>query len=233
MNRDKRISVYLADDHEIVLKGIISLFEFEPDLRLVGYTTHSGNVVPAVVQLKPQVLVLDLGMPGIPGGELIRTLRSIEGLRTQIVVFTMHKDISFVVQALDDGALGYVIKDADSFHLIEAIRAAARGLVYLSPPFSDEDLREYREQLRMSKMGIDLYEKLTPREREVLRYVAQGYTNREMAEMMHLSVRTVEKHRYNMMKKAAFKNRTEVIQFALRRGLILPPDAPETSRQQP
>ncbi len=227
MTRKKCITVYLADDHQIVLRGIISLLDLDPDLHLVGFTTESSKIVSEVMRLKPQVLVLDLGMPGIPGGEIIRTLRSMRTVNTEVVVFTMHKDISFVVQALDDGALGYVIKDVDSTHLIEAIRAAARGEVYLSPPFCREAIWEYQEQLRLSKGGVDSYDKLTPREREVLIYVAQGYTNREMASKMNVSVRTVERHRYNMMKKAAFKNRAEVIQFALRKGLIPPSDAGE------
>lgn len=218
------ITVYLADDHQIVLQGIISLVELEPDLRIVGFSTDGQAVIPDVMRLNPQVLVLDLGMPGIPGGEIIRTLHSMHTIETRIVVFTMHKDISFVVQALADGALGYVIKDANSSHLIKAIRAAANGETYLSPPFRQEEIWEYQEQLRRSKGTVDRYDSLTPREREVLIYVAQGYTNREMATEMHVSVRTVEKHRYNMMKKAAFKNRAEVIQFALRRGLIPPPD---------
>ena len=223
------ITVFLADDHQIVLKGIISLLEFEPDLCLAGYATQGDRVVAEVIRLRPQVLVLDLGMPGIPGGEIIRTLRSTPAVQTKVVVFTMHKDISFVVQALEDGALGYVIKDVDSNHLIQAIRAAARGETYLSPPFTQESVWEYQERLGRSKGVIDVYEQLTPREREVLIYVAQGYTNREMAAVMDVSVRTVEKHRYNMMKKAAFSNRAEVIKFALQRGLIPPSDEPGPS----
>ena len=223
------ITVYLADDHQIVLKGIISLIELESDLHLVGCTTNSDEVVSEVVRLKPRVLVLDLGMPGLSGGEIVRILHSMRTLGTEIVIFTMHKDISFVVQAMADGALGYVIKDVDSIHLIEAIRAAARGETYLSPPFTQDEVWEYQERLRRSKGAVDFYEKLTPREREVLTYVAQGYTNREMAAKMHLSVRTVEKHRYNMMKKATFKNKTEVIQFALRRRLIPPSDVEKFS----
>ncbi len=220
MIRRQHITVYLADDHQIVLKGISSLIDLEPDLHLVGCTTHSAEVAPAVIRLRPRVLVLDLGLPGIPGNEIIRTLHSMRTVHTKIVVFTMHKDISYVVQALDEGALGYVIKDADSAHLIEAIRAAARGEKYLCPPFTWEELESYREQLRRSKGGADFYEHLTRREREVLLYVAQGFTNKEIASILSLSVRTVEKHRYNMMKKASFKNKAEVVHFALQRGLI-------------
>jgi len=214
------ITVFLADDHQIVLRGICSLIDLESDLKLVGFTTQSAEIIPQVLRLRPQVLVLDLGMPGIPGGEIIRRLHAQRDVHTAIIVFTMHKDISYVVQSLEDGASGYVMKDVDSTHLIKAIRAAARGQTYLSPPFTQEAIWEYQERLLASKGGADFYDKLTPREREVLIYVAQGYTNRQIAEKMHVSVRTAERHRYNMMKKATFRNKAEVIRYAVRRGLI-------------
>jgi DNA-binding NarL/FixJ family response regulator len=214
------ITIYLVDDHPIVLKGISNIIDLEDDLHVVGCTTQSTRILDEVRRLRPQVVVVDLAMPEIPGGEIIRLLKSMRGVDTAIVVFTMHKDISYVAQALKDGALGFVLKDADSSHLVKAIRAAARGKVYLSPPFTQETIWEYEEQVRRSKDGVDLDRRLTRREREVLILVAQGYTNREIAQRLGISVRTVEKHRFNMMKKMGFRNKAEAIQYALRTGLI-------------
>ncbi len=228
MHRKQHITVYLADDHQIVLRGIASLVDLEPDLHVVGCTTESTQIIPDILRLRPQVLVLDLGMPDIPGAEIIRRIKAKRTINTAIVVFTMHKDLGYVVQALEDGALGYVMKDVDSTHLIEAIRMAAQGKEYLSPPFTPETLWEYKEQLRLSKGEPDNYDNLTTREKEVLIFVAQGFTNRQIADKLGVSVRTIETHRYNMMKKTGFKNKAEIIQFALRKGLIIPSDSDES-----
>ncbi len=227
MHRTQHITVYLADDHQIVLRGIASLVDLEPDLHVVGCTTESAQVIPDLLRLRPQVLVLDLGMPDIPGAEIIRRIKARRTINTEIVVFTMHKDLGYVVQALEDGALGYVMKDVDSIHLVEAIRQVAQGQQYLSPPFTQETLWEYKEQLRLSKGELDSYESLTDREKEILLFVAQGLTNRQIADKLGVSVRTVETHRYNMRKKTGFKNKAEIIQYALRKGLIIPADSDE------
>ena len=214
------VTVFLADDHKIVLTGIASIIDLDPELRLVGSTTDSTKIIEEVVRLKPQVLVLDMVMPDIPGVEIIRTVRRMRSLQTRIVVFSMHKDIGYVVQALQEGAQGYVVKDADTDCLIEAIKTVARGEQFLSPPFTRWSIQEYLEQLRSERDDDDTLDRLTRREREVLILVARGDTNNEIADKLGISVRTVERHRYNMMRKAGFRNEADVVQFAMRQGLI-------------
>lgn len=214
------ITVFLADDHQIVLTGIASIIDFDPELSMVGGATDSTKIVEEVMRLKPRVLVLDLAMPDIPGIEIIRTIRKMRSSQTEIVVFSMHKDVGYVVKALQEGAKGYVVKDADTGCLIQAIKAVARGEQFLSPPFTHKNIQDYLDQLRSGKSDDDILDRLTRREREVLILVAQGDTNNMIANKLGISVRTVERHRFNMMKKAAFRNEADVVQFAMRQGLI-------------
>ncbi len=215
------LTVFLADDHKVVLQGITSILQLDPDLQMVGCTTDSKRIVEEVARLKPRVLVLDLAMPDIPGIEIIRSIRKMRSLRTRVVVFTMHKDIGYVVQALQEGALGFVVKDADTECLIAAIKAVARGEQFLSQPFSREKIQAYMEQLQGKKDDADILDRLTRREREVLILVAQGNSNHDIADKLGISIRTVETHRFNMMRKAGFKNEADVVQFAMRQGLIV------------
>ncbi len=214
------ITVYIADDHQIVLKGIASVIQLDPELEVVGSTTDSKKIIEEVCRIKPRVLVLDMVMPDIPGVEIIRSVRQMRSLQTRVIVFTMHKDVGYVAQAMQEGAHGFVVKDVDTAHLIEAIKTVARGKQYLSPPFTQQKIKDYLDQLQNGKDEEDILEKLTRREREVLIFVARGTTNNEIAQTLGISVRTVERHRYNMMKKAKFRNEADVIQFAIRRGLI-------------
>ncbi len=221
------ITVYLADDHDIVLRGIASIISLDPELHIVGCTNDSTRILGDLIQLLPQVLVLDLNMPGLPGNEILRRVRDDPRISTRVVIFTMYNDIGHVVRALEDGAMGYVVKESSSSELITAIKTVARGEVYLCPPFTQESVLAYREQIRRSRADVSaddeaIYQQLTRREKEVLILVARGYTNREIAERLERSVRTIEKHRFNLMKKAGFHNKAELIQFALRTGLVDP-----------
>ncbi len=214
------ITVYIADDHQIVLKGITSVIQLDPDLEMVGCTTDSKKIIEEVCRIKPRVLVLDMVMPDIPGVEIIRSIRQMRSLQTRVIVFTMHKDIGYVAQALQEGAHGFVVKDVDTAYLIEGIKTIIHGEQYLSPPFTQHQIKRYLKQLQSGKDKEDVLERLTRREREVLIFVAQGVTNNEIAHNLGISVRTVERHRYNMMKKAKFRSEADVTQFAMRRGLI-------------
>ena len=113
------ITVFLADDHQIVLKGIASVIRLDPELKMVGYTTDSTKIIEEVSRIKPRVLVLDMVMPDIPGVEIIRTIRKMRTLQTKVIIFTMHKDVGYVVQAFQEGAQGFVVKDVDTAYLIE------------------------------------------------------------------------------------------------------------------
>ncbi len=221
------ITVYLADDHDIVLRGISSIISLDPELHIVGCTNDSTRILEDLIQLLPQILVLDLNMPGLPGHEILRLVRDEPRITTRVVVFTMHNDIGYVQRTLDNGAMGYVVKESPSSELIKAIKTVAQGNIYLCPPYTQEALWAYREQIHQSRTDISaddemIYQQLTRREKEILVLVARGYTNREVAAQMGRSVRTIEKHRFNLMKKAGFRNKAELIQFALRTGLIDP-----------
>ena len=214
------ITVYLADDHQIVLKGIRSVLRLDPGLKVVGTTTDSKQIISDIVLLKPRVLVLDMSMPDIPGIEIVRSIRKSRSIKTRVVIFTMHHSIGYVEHAFREGAYGFVVKEADTEHLIKAIKAATCGRHYLSPPFTTAMIDAYRRQLRSEEDKKDVLEELTRREREVLIFAAQGLTNLKIADKMGISVRTVERHRYQMRKKTGLKNNADIAQFAMRRGLI-------------
>ncbi len=218
--RTTPITVYLADDHQIVLKGLASVIRLDKNLKLVGSTTDSRKIINDLITLKPRVLVLDIGMPDIPGVEIVRTIRQMRSLNTKIVIFTMQKSIGYVEQMLREGAQAYVVKDADTEHLIRAIKEVNLGQHYLSPPFTNAMLADYKKRLRSNPTEPDVLELLTRREREVLILTAQGLNNWEIAKKMGISIRTVEKHRFKMRKKAKLKNDADIAQFAMRRGLI-------------
>jgi DNA-binding NarL/FixJ family response regulator len=206
----------------VVRGGLRRLFEAESDLSVVGEVADGLDVVPMVERIRPRVLVTDLMMPGLGGIEVTRQLAK-RAPDTRVVVFSMHIAEPFVLEALKSGAAGFVPKDAPSIELIRAIREAAAGRKYLAPPLSDTLITAFLE-LGAAQPG-DPLGTLTEREREVLQLAAQGLTNKEVAQRLDLSPRTAESHRANLMKKLGLHTQSELIHFALQRGL-LPPDSP-------
>jgi DNA-binding NarL/FixJ family response regulator len=169
--------------------------------------------------LKPDVLVLDLMMPGLSGMEVLRILRE-RSPRTRIVILSMYSSSAFVAQALQNGAIGYVLKGCTEENLVRAVREAAAGRRYLSPPVTEIAINAYIEQ---SKTGLfDPHDTLAPRQREVLQMAAEGKTSGEIAERLHISPRTVENHRATIMKKLGLQTQTDLIRHAIRHGLISP-----------
>jgi two-component system, NarL family, response regulator NreC len=214
------ISVLLADDHPVVRVGLRSLLQAERDFRLLGEVADGLQVLPQVEQLRPHVLVLDLMMPGLSGLEIIRQA----GRRvphTRIVVLSMYANEAYVMEALREGALGYVLKGSHATEVVHAVREAAAGRRYLSPPLSEHAIEAYAQ--RAQNPTLDLYETLTTREREVLHLAAEGCTSTEIAKRLFISPRTVETHRANLMRKIGVATQTDLVRFALRRG-ILPMD---------
>jgi DNA-binding NarL/FixJ family response regulator len=172
-----------------------------------------------VEQLKPKVLVLDLMLPGLGGLEVMRILRG-RAPRTRIVVLSMHNATPFIAQALQNGAIGYVLKGSPEDEIVLAVREAAVGRRFLSPPITEDALNAYLEQ---SKSGtFDPHETLTRREREVLQMAAEGKTAPEIAATLNISPRTAESHRASIMKKLGLQNQTDLIRHAIRRGLLPP-----------
>jgi two-component system response regulator NreC len=214
------ISIILADDHPVVHRGMRAILEREQDLSIVGSAADGLEAVRLTERLKPDILVLDLMMPGLSGLEALRILRA-RSPRTRIVILSMYSSNAFIGQALQNGAIGYVLKGCPEENLVRAVREAVAGRRFLSPPVTEIAINAYIEQ---SKMGsFDPHETLTPRQREVLQLAAEGRTNVEIAARLRISKRTVENHRATLMQRLSLQNQTDLIRHALRRGLI-PPD---------
>jgi len=211
------ISIILADDHPVVRRGMQALLESEQDFSIVGVASDGLEAVELTERLKPDVLVLDLMMPGLSGLEALRILRE-RSPRTRIVILSMYSSSAFVAQALQNGAVGYVLKECTEENLVRAVREAAAGRRFLSPPVTEIAIDAYIEQ---SKTGpFDPHETLTPRQREVLQLAAEGKTNAEIAARLNISQRTVENHRATLMQRLGLQNQTELIRHAMRHGLI-------------
>ena len=208
------IKIALADDHTVVREGFRMVLETQPDFQVIGEARDGLEAIRVVEQLRPDVLVVDLMMPGVNGLEVIRQVRKL----VRVVVLTMHDQEAYVVEALRNGALGYVLKDATTHELVQAIRDVALGRCFLSEPFSARQ-QEIFQQVQNNESG-DPYDSLTVREREILQLVGQGYSNQEAGEMLKISPRTVEVHRARLMRKLGIRSQTELIRIAIERGLV-------------
>lgn len=213
-------SIVLGDDHHVVRQGLRALLEAEPDFSVVGEAADGLEVVRLVEKLKPDVLVTDLMMGGMNGLEAARQVSKVSP-HTNVVMLSMHGNESYVIEALRAGAKAYVLKESSSEDLVHAVREAAAGHHYLGSSLSERAIETYMS--KSASATQDPYESLTTREREVLHLVAQGRTSIEIAEKIFISRRTVEIHRANMMRKLGLHTKTDLIRYALRRG-ILPSD---------
>jgi two-component system, NarL family, response regulator NreC len=211
------LAIVLADDHPVMRRGMRALLDAEPEFSVVGEAGDGLEAVRLCERLGPDVLVLDLMMPSLNGLEALRIVRE-RAPRTRVVIQSMHSANSFVVEALKNGATGYVIKSSAEEDLVRAVRAAADGTRFLSAPLTERAIAAYIEQSRAA--DFDPHETLTAREREVLQLAAEGKTSTAIAARLHLSHRTVENHRANLMRKLGIQNQTELVRYALRRGLI-------------
>jgi len=212
-----KISIILVDDHAILRQGLRALLEQEPDMRVVAETGSGQEAVRLVESLRPDILVLDLDLPGINGLEVARQVR--QGYsQTRVVILSMFSKEAYVGEALNHGASGYVLKDSGARDLVLAIRQAIQGKLYLSPPLSEQAIEDYTQ--KAMQQNLDLYETLTNRERQVLPLAASGKSNSEIAAQLVISVRTVEIHRGRVMRKLGLKSQADLTRFALRRGII-------------
>jgi len=211
------IRIILADDHQVVRQGVKALIEAEGDMTIIGEVSDGTEVSDLVEQLKPDVLVLDLMMPGLNGLEVARQVNK-RRPETRIVMLSMHANEAYVLQSLRHGASGYVLKDASISDLVKAVREVMAGRRYLSEPLSERAIDAYVAKVETDK--LDPYETLTGREREVLQLTAEGHSSGIIGEKLSISPRTVETHRTNVMKKLNLKSQADLIRFALRRGII-------------
>lgn len=210
-------TIVLADDHQLVRQGLRALLEGESDFRVIGEAGDGLEAVRLVERLNPNVLVLDLMMPGINGLEVTRQIKK-NSFQTSIVILSMYADEAYVLEALGNGASAYVLKDSNASDLVHAVREVAAGRRYLSPPLTDRAIEVYQETAKAT--AIDKYETLTTREREVLHLSAEGCTSSEIASRLGISARTAETHRTHLMNKLGLHTQVELIRYALRRGII-------------
>ena len=211
-------TIALADDHIVVRQGLRALLETEPDFRIVGEAGDGPEAVHLVERLQPDVLVLDLMLPGLSGLEVTRLVRQ-GSPQTRVLILSMYADEAYVLRALKNGAAGYVLKDSSAADLVQAVREVAGGRRYLSPPLSERAIERYAQRAETS-IQEDSYETLTTREREVLHLAAEGHTSAEIAARLGISPRTAETHRANLMRKLGLESQTDLIRYALRRGIV-------------
>jgi DNA-binding NarL/FixJ family response regulator len=214
----RRIRILLADDHKLMRSGLRVLLEQQTDLIVVEEASDGREAVALASSLKPDVLVMDIGMPNLNG---IEAAAQITQSRPEIaiVILSMHSDESYVLRSLRAGAKGYLLKDSAESDLLRAVHAVAEGKSFFSPAVSKVLLDDYVRKLKRSGTD-DPYDLLTPRERQVLQLVAEGKSNKEVAQLLNLSVYTVETHRSNIMEKLNLHGVPELILYAVRKGLI-------------
>lgn len=213
----KKLRIVLADDHEMFRQGIKALIDVEPDLQVVGEACTGHEALKQVVELEPELLVMDISMPEMSGIQLMERLKK-ERPPVRVLALTAFGDVAYVRQMLAAGASGYLLKHAAAEELIEAIRAIARGGTYLDPAVAGRVVSGFveRKKLRGSRAGGEL----SGREREVLCDVARGFTNKEIAARLQISVKTVETHKANLMEKLGLSGRAEIVRYALQQGWL-------------
>ncbi len=215
-----KIRILLADDHQVLRSGLRALLNMEPDFDVVGEASNGIEAVKLAETLRPDIIVMDVSMPEMDGLKAAEEIQNL-GLQSKIVILTVHADEQYLFQTLKAGASGYVHKSSADSELIDAIRTANRGDVFLYPSAIKKLLEEY---LRGESREADDKDPLTNREREVLKATVEGYTNNEIAEQLVISPKTVDTYRQRIMEKLNLHHRSELIRYALKRGYLVPGD---------
>lgn len=210
--------IILADDHVLLRQGLKRILEKMPDLEIVGEAGNGLELLNLLNKLAPQMIILDISMPNLRGIEAIHDIKIIHS-QVKILMLTMHKEREYLYQAICAGAHGYLLKEDADKQLFMAIETIRRGKIYLSPFFSGE-LTEDWAQTWQRKGTRPSEESLTNREREVLKLIAEGKSSKETAELLYISVRTVEHHRANMMVKLGLKKTADLVKYALQNGYV-------------
>ena len=207
--------IVVADDHGIVRSGLKLLLDRQKDLEVVAEAEDGVEALEKVLAEKPDVVILDVAMPRMTGLQATHEIKK-HAPDTQVLILSMHDDERYLFEALRAGAAGYVLKRAADTDLVEAVRAAARGEPFLTPSAQQSLIRDFLER------GGEQPSELTPREQEVVKLIAEAHTNKEIAEILHLSEKTVESHRSHVLQKLGMRDRVELVRYAIRSGLVEP-----------
>ena len=210
-----KIRILIVDDHAVLRDGIRALLGLHDDIEVVGEASEGKEAVGKAQELMPDVVIMDIAMPGMDGLEATRRLRK-KYPKMKVLVLTQHDNKEYILSVIKAGASGYVPKRALGSELVSAIRAVKEGDSFLYPSAAAALIEDYLQQTK----GEDPYDQLTAREREIFKLIAEGHTSREIADMLFLSLRTVQGHRLKILEKLNLHNRTELIKFAMRKGLV-------------
>jgi DNA-binding NarL/FixJ family response regulator len=211
------VSIVIADDFPAFRTGLRTWLERNAEFKVVGEASDGSECVQLVRTIQPDILILDLHMPRLSGFQVLDSVRE-EAPRTRVILMAAHAEETCAVEAFRKGALAYILKSSSAEHTLDAVRAAARKVLYLGPPFAASSLTSILKQAEAE--DSDPLETLTPREKEVLYLAARGSTSTEIAHLLHISPRTVEQHRARLMRKLHLRNLTGLIRFALQHGIL-------------
>ncbi len=222
----KKLRILLADDHELVRRGIRELLRVRRGFTIVGEASNGQEAVEKSTRLKPDVAIVDISMPGLDGLQATRQIRDASPT-TEVIVLTMHESDQMVRRVLDAGALGYVLKSDLATHLVGAVKDVSAGKLFLTPRVSDIVLKGFLKNGNQAEPRENSRTRPTPREVQVIRHLAEGKANKEIAAELGITIRTVETHRAKIMLKLGVHSLAELIHYAIRNKIVPPPSAPE------
>ncbi len=216
----KKIRILIADDHSVVRKGICQIIEDQPDMEVAGVACDGVEAIDKSRELIPDIVLIDIAMPNLSGLEAISMIKEAVP-ETQIVILSMHAKESYVRQALNSGAMGYVLKDSPSTDILDAVHAANRKEYFLSSKIKAGVIESYLEN-KKTKPVVRGYDLLSEREQQVFRLVVEGKSAKDIAELLFVSPKTIEKHRSNVMNKLGVHGRLELLKYAIKIGIVDP-----------
>ena len=214
----KKVRLLIADDHKIFRQGIKKLLEEEPDLQVVGEAADGRDTVKKATELKPDIILMDIAMANLNGLEATKQIKKVLP-ESKIIMLTMHKNEEYVLQSFQAGASGYILKEGAVEELVSAIRSIHQDKSFLSPTVSKTLVDAYLRKMETGKTETP-FDLLTDREREVLQLIAEGFTNREVAKQLFISVKTVEAHRAHIMQKLNIHDIAKLVKYAIQKGLV-------------
>ena len=213
-----KIRIFLTDDHTLFRQGVKTLIDSEPDMEIVGESASATDAIAHAPEVRPDVVLMDIGMQGLSSFEATRQIRK-NRPETKVLFLTMYDDEDYLVECMEAGAAGYVLKDSPALELLNAIREIHRGGTYLSPRMLAQLVDDFRSRIK-STTRLPRFATLTPREKEVLKMLAEGNSVKEIACTLDLSVKTIEAHKFNLMRKLDIHNKAQLVQYAVQKKII-------------